>query len=114
MWFKNKRDEGIAYPDLFNPISVYSIALILTAVSVLWTTPIILLPVLIQVFFKKVECNIDEWITGIKTDIIFYADEYRTIYESHVNSLLAFGAYSKAKGLDLLGRVQRRLYNFGR
>ena len=33
MWFKNKRDEGIVFPDLFNPISVHSIALILTAVS---------------------------------------------------------------------------------
>ena len=33
MWFKNKRDEGIMYPDYFNPISVPSIALILTAVS---------------------------------------------------------------------------------
>ena len=33
MWFKNKRDEGLVYPDLFNPISVHSIALILTAVS---------------------------------------------------------------------------------
>ena len=33
MWFKNKRDEGIVYQDHFNPISVPSIALILTAVS---------------------------------------------------------------------------------
>lgn len=33
MWFKNKRDEGITYPDYFNPVSVPSIALILTAVS---------------------------------------------------------------------------------
>lgn len=32
MWFKNKRDEGIMYPDFFNPISIPSIALILTAV----------------------------------------------------------------------------------
>jgi hypothetical protein len=34
MWFKNKRDEGILYPDLFKPISIHCIALILTAVSV--------------------------------------------------------------------------------
>jgi hypothetical protein len=33
MWFKNKRDEGIVYADLFNPVSVHSISLILTAVS---------------------------------------------------------------------------------
>ena len=33
MWFKNKWDEGIMYPDYFKPLSVPSIALILTAVS---------------------------------------------------------------------------------
>ena len=32
-WFKNKWDEGIMYPDYFKPLSVPSIALILTAVS---------------------------------------------------------------------------------
>jgi hypothetical protein len=35
MWFKNKRDEGIVYPDYFNPIPIPAIALILTAVSFL-------------------------------------------------------------------------------
>ena len=34
MWFKNKRDEGIIYSDLFDPVSVHSITLILTAVSI--------------------------------------------------------------------------------
>ena len=33
MWFKNKQDEGVVYTDLFDPVSVHSIALILTAVS---------------------------------------------------------------------------------
>ena len=33
MWFKNRRDEGIMYPDYFSPILIPSIALILTAVS---------------------------------------------------------------------------------
>ena len=33
IWFQNKRDEGIIYPEHFKPISVPSIALILTAVS---------------------------------------------------------------------------------
>ena len=35
MWFNNRRDEGITYPDYFSPISIPSIALILTAVSFL-------------------------------------------------------------------------------
>ena len=33
IWFKNKRDEGIMFPDYFNPVSIPSIALILTVVS---------------------------------------------------------------------------------
>lgn len=33
MWFKNKRDEGVVYDDLFNPFPVHAIALILTAVK---------------------------------------------------------------------------------
>ena len=32
MWFMNKRDEGIIFQDYFNPLSIPSIALILTAV----------------------------------------------------------------------------------
>ena len=35
MWFKNKRDEGIIYQDYFKPLPIPSIALILTAVSIL-------------------------------------------------------------------------------
>jgi uncharacterized protein DUF6532 len=33
MWFMNKRDEGIAYKEYFNPMPIPAIALILTAVS---------------------------------------------------------------------------------
>ena len=33
MWFQNKRDEGIRYTDMFKPIPVPAIALVLTAVS---------------------------------------------------------------------------------
>ena len=32
-WFNNSRDEGIVYADLFDPISVEAIALVLTAVG---------------------------------------------------------------------------------
>jgi hypothetical protein len=111
MWFKNKRDEGILYADLFNPISVHSIALILTAVSNTMDKKIIYyLTILVQ----QIECNIDEWISGTKTEVTFWADDYRTIYDSHVSSLDAFGRFSKSKGVDLLGLLQLRLYNYGR
>jgi hypothetical protein len=109
MWFKNKRDEGIMFSDYFNPVSIPSIALILTAVS----GPLHVTFVFIILQCLQIECNIEEWATGIKTDITFWADEYRPIYESHIVSLTEFGEYSKSKDLDLLGRLQRRLYNYG-
>jgi len=60
----------------------------------------------------QIECCIDEWITGVKTDVTFYADEYRSIYQGHINSLQTFGSVTSKH--DLLGRLQRTLYNFGR
>ncbi|KAG6904927.1 hypothetical protein DXG01_006171, partial [Tephrocybe rancida] len=68
MWFKNKRDEGVVYTDMFYPMPIPAIALILTAI----------------------ECNIDEWVSGTKTDIAFYADDYRTTYMKHIESLETF------------------------
>ena len=43
-------------------------------------------------------------------------EEYRPIqvYDSHVVSLSESGVYSKSRNLDLLGRLQRKLYNYGR
>ena len=32
MWFQNKRDEGIRFTDMFKPIPIAAIALVLTAV----------------------------------------------------------------------------------
>ena len=110
MWFKNKRSEGIIYPDLFNPISVPSIALILTAVS----SSMNYYSVSTNLSTPQIECNIDEWISGTKTDVTFWADDYRALYDSHFLSLTSFGQYSESKGVDLLGWLQRRLYNFGR
>jgi hypothetical protein len=109
MWFKNKRDEGIVYPDLFNPLSVHSIALILTAVSSFMD----FFHISTNYSTQQIESNIDEWIPGTKTEVTFWADDYRAIYDSHLLSLTSFGKYSKAKGVDLLGGLQRRLYNYG-
>ena len=44
---------------------------------------------------------IDEWATGLKTDITFYAYEYRQIYDSYIVLLFEFGVYSKSRNLDL-------------
>ena len=65
------------------------------------------------IIFLQIESNLDEWISGTKSEVTFYAEDYRAIYDSHVLSLNEFGKYSKSKGIDLLGQLQRRLYNYG-
>jgi len=107
IWFKNKRDEGVVYTDLFNPLPVQAIALVLTGVGL--SSHIFVSSDLTSL---QIECNIDEWITGIKTDVTFWADEYRSVYLDHVKSLTAFGEHTKKH--DLLGRLQRKLHNYGR
>jgi hypothetical protein len=61
---------------------------------------------------KQIEANIDEWATGIQTDVSFYADDYRPVYLEHITTLLAFGEHTHKH--DLLGRLQRKVYNYGR
>ncbi|KAG6818720.1 hypothetical protein H0H93_002504 [Arthromyces matolae] len=90
VWFTNTRDEGVVFTDMFNPMPIPAIALILTAI----------------------ECNIDEWTTGLKTDKAFYADDYRATYLKHIESLETFGK-ATAKH-DMLKTMQKRLHNFGR
>ena len=58
----------------------------------------------------QIEANIDEWVTGIRVAVTFWADEYRAVYHSHVEGLEEYG-HQTAKH-DLLGRLQRRLYNY--
>lgn len=59
----------------------------------------------------QIEANIDEWLTGVRLSVTFWADEYRPIYHSHIEGLKEYGHHT-AK-YDLLGRLQRRLYNYG-
>ncbi|KIM38489.1 hypothetical protein M413DRAFT_12710 [Hebeloma cylindrosporum] len=89
-WFNNPRDEGIVYVDLFDPLSVEAIALVLTAI----------------------ECGIDSWATGVKIEVPFYTSEYKPIYTRHATTLKAFGVATSKH--DLLGKLQRTLFNFGR
>ena len=59
----------------------------------------------------QIEANIDEWLTGIQVSVTFWADEYRPIYNSHINGLKEYGQHTAAH--DLLGRLQCRLFNYG-
>ncbi|KAJ7609181.1 hypothetical protein DFH06DRAFT_1371042, partial [Mycena polygramma] len=72
MYYKNRRDEGVAHPDCFNPFPRQGVAAIITTI----------------------ENTIDEYATGIKTDIPFTANEYRSVYEGHLKSLERFAEHT--------------------
>ena len=107
MWFQNKRDEGVVFTEMFKPIPVPAIAFVLTAVHHIISRSVQLLT-----FNCQIEANIDEWLTGEKTGVTFWADEYRTLYKGNIEALQDYGHHTKKH--DLLGRLQRRLFNYGR
>ncbi|KIM88272.1 hypothetical protein PILCRDRAFT_62582, partial [Piloderma croceum F 1598] len=90
MWFANKQDDGVSYPEYFKPMPDITVALVLTAM----------------------ECGIDEWGTGIKTDIAFTAVDYRTVFDAHLKCLRNFQEATKKH--ELLDKICTKLYNVGR
>ncbi|KIJ09358.1 hypothetical protein PAXINDRAFT_87553, partial [Paxillus involutus ATCC 200175] len=87
MWFANRHDEGVIYHRYFNPIPTTTMALLLAVIK----------------------CCIDEWATGIKSDIKFTAAVYATVYKDHLVSLNAFDRHTAA--YDLLGQIQQTLHD---
>ncbi|KAF8183352.1 hypothetical protein K438DRAFT_1767017 [Mycena galopus ATCC 62051] len=91
MWFSNRRAEGALHPEIFGPaLPKPTLALVECGI----------------------ECGIDEWATGIKTDVPFTSADYRSIYTDHINSMTAFEKRSAPR--DILGNILTRLHNVGR
>ncbi|KAJ7677748.1 hypothetical protein DFH06DRAFT_559873 [Mycena polygramma] len=91
MWFNNKRDEGATHAELFGPaLPKPAFALVLTAI----------------------ECTIDEWATGIKTEVQFSAADYRSVYQDHLKCLDEFEQHTAPR--DILGNILTRAHNIGR
>ncbi|KAI6024873.1 hypothetical protein BKA83DRAFT_4051981 [Pisolithus microcarpus] len=90
MWFANKHDDGVMFHKHYKPFPYPALALVLTAI----------------------ECCIDEWMTGTRTDIPFTIQEYRGTYESHLKCLHAFE--DATKDYDVLPAICTRLYEAGR
>ncbi|KAJ7128799.1 hypothetical protein C8R43DRAFT_1134379 [Mycena crocata] len=90
MWFANRRDEGPCHPEFFQPFPVKGLALVLTVI----------------------ENTIDEYLTGIRTDVPFTANEYRTIYQHHIKSLEEFAAHTAEH--KILDRILGRMHDEGR
>ncbi|KAI5987797.1 hypothetical protein EDC04DRAFT_2588976 [Pisolithus marmoratus] len=73
MWFANKHDDGVIFPNHFKPFPYLALALVLTAIY--------------------------EQMTGTWMDIAFTIQEYHNIFESHLNCLWAFEEATKEVGV---------------
>ena len=60
----------------------------------------------------QIENGIDEWATGVKSQIPFSAAEYRTVYQGHRKVLDEFEAFTKKH--DLLEKICAKMYKVGR
>ncbi|KAH7917552.1 hypothetical protein BV22DRAFT_991734, partial [Leucogyrophana mollusca] len=87
--FRNKRDLGVVYNEYFNPFPVTGLAFILTAI----------------------ECCIDEWASGTRTEVSFTEEEYKEVYEKHLANLLKFDERTRARGV--LPATLQRLHDNG-
>ncbi|KAG1724983.1 hypothetical protein EDB19DRAFT_1622241, partial [Suillus lakei] len=85
IWFHNKKDEGVLYPEFYKPFPEVAFALLLTAI----------------------ESCIDEWSSGAQTNKMFTMDEYQDVLDEHLNNLADFDEHTKAQGLlpKLLSRL---------
>ncbi|KAI6026904.1 hypothetical protein BKA83DRAFT_109251 [Pisolithus microcarpus] len=90
MWFANKHDDGVMFPNHFKPFPHPALALVLTGI----------------------ECCIDEWATGTRMDVAFTIQEYRGMFESHLNCLREFEEATKQYGV--LSGICNKIYEAGR
>ncbi|KAF7335090.1 hypothetical protein MVEN_02259600 [Mycena venus] len=99
MWFANHRDEGPSHPEYFNPLHLETLAALLTCTENTIDSDLLGEPQF-------------QMLTGIRTDVPFTANEYRSIYETHIKSLQDFAAHT-AK-YQLLDKILLRMHNVGR
>ncbi|KAI6110411.1 hypothetical protein EDD16DRAFT_1486531, partial [Pisolithus croceorrhizus] len=86
MWFANKHDKDIMFPEHFKPFPYPTLALVLTAIK----------------------CCIDEWATGKQGDISFTTQEYHLVYEAYLKCLQDFD--NATKDVGVLQVICARIY----
>lgn len=62
--------------------------------------------------FSQMECSIDEWGAGVRTEVAFTAVDYRSIFDTHLKCLHNFQDATKKH--SLLEKICTKLYNVGR
>jgi hypothetical protein len=106
MWFRNKQDEGVIHEENFSPLTIETVALVLSAVCESLECFLIPLKSCLQI-----ECCIDEWISGVRTDIPFSTALYKDVYQDHIRTLERF---DKVTNQIILPNILVKLYNRGR
>jgi len=92
IWFQNKDSDGIIFHELFTPVPIPAIALALTVI----------------------ECCIDEWSDGTRRASNWDEARCKTVYNSHISSLIDLRDRSPSQGGDLLAHIQRDLLEAAR
>ena len=62
--------------------------------------------------FSQMECGIDKWGAGVKTEVAFTAVDYCSVFDAHLKCLC--DVQDATKKHSLLEKMCTKLYNVGR
>lgn len=75
MWFSNRLDEGVRYPEYFDPFTKEALALVLSVVHLFLSLHYCGLS-----RCRQIENCIDEWSTGSPCAVPFTEEAYKPVY----------------------------------
>jgi len=87
LWFKNKDDDGMTFQEHFSPMPIRAMALVLAVI----------------------QCCIDEWTDGTRTDSNWDEKCFKTVYQWHIDALTKFHDHDNAENADPLEVIRSDL-----
>ncbi|KIM50687.1 hypothetical protein SCLCIDRAFT_144848, partial [Scleroderma citrinum Foug A] len=102
LFYANKKDKGVLFPEYFSPFPLPGLGLILTVVFIC---------------HFSIKACLDEWANGVRVDMTFTQPAYEDIYKRHINHLKWFNTQTKEiqilskllKQLDVKGRLHAKV-----
>jgi len=92
LFYANKKDKGVLFPEYFSPFLLPGLALILTVVR---ANQFLKCTTTKSHVLFYIEACIDEWAKGVRVDMAFSQPAYETIYRRHIKDLKWFDMQSK-------------------
>ncbi|KAI0682073.1 hypothetical protein C8T65DRAFT_597643 [Cerioporus squamosus] len=92
VYYKGPKDDGVVHDDVYRPFPLKGLALVLTAI----------------------ECAIQEWETGVYSNVNFNQQAYSTVYAKHVKDLENFEYKGQQRSNDVLAKIRTKLSERGR